>query len=332
MAKKKTNKSKKKAQKKLKLWEIILFILIVAGAVWYFNFGGKAIVDDLLNQGQEKIGSTLQDNFGIDLKELTGEEKTSETAQATTTNTAFQEEGDIYAQLENPICLGTKNNGKADDHEVHSYNGFKLCYRENYENAEWVSYTITKEELNSVTKRTDNFRSDPAISTGSSTNADYKKSGYDKGHLAPAADMAWSKESMDDCFYMSNMSPQAPNFNRGIWKELEENVRDWVEKFETITIITGPILEKDANEYKSIGENKVSVPEYYYKALLTKDANQNWTAIGYILPNEKCEGDFFDYAVTVDEIEKRTGLDFFSVFPDDIETIVESTYNLEYWQ
>ena len=155
-----------------------------------------------------------------------------------------------------------------DDRELRFFPGYALCYRESYEQAEWVAYTLTPEKLIKNTKRTGEFREDPEISTGSALPEDYRFSGYDRGHLAPAADFAYSLETMTDSFFMSNMSPQTPAFNRGGWAKLEAFVRTLAAKAETLYIVTGPVLEKKAGEYGSIGENCVSVPEFYYKALL----------------------------------------------------------------
>lgn len=217
-------------------------------------------------------------------------------------------------------------------HEVHTYAGFELCYREDYEDSEWVAYTITREKLVSVIKRTDDFRADTSITTGSATPADYKASGYDRGHLAPAADMQWSSETMHESFLMSNMTPQAPQLNRGMWKELEENVRKWAQNFGEVTVVTGPVLEKPSAEYSSIGSNKVAVPEFFYKALLSKSNNGDTIMAAFIMPNKKCEGEIWDYAVSVDEIEERTGIDFFSALDDSIENETEKNINLSEWK
>ena len=108
---------------------------------------------------------------------------------------------------------------------VHHAN-YTLQYNEEHEQASWVAYRLTSHHLqNPSTKRKDNFRSDPKVKTGSATLSDYKGSGYDRGHLAPAADFKWSSTAMSESFYMSNMSPQVPGFNRGIWKKLESKIR-----------------------------------------------------------------------------------------------------------
>ncbi len=110
--------------------------------------------------------------------------------------------------------------------EIIQHTGYVLKYNEYFEQAEWVAYQLTIEEVNGDFERSNNFRKDLHISTGSATLKDYKNSGYDRGHLIPAADMKWSPDAMGASFFMSNMSPQNPSFNRGIWKKLEGQVRN----------------------------------------------------------------------------------------------------------
>jgi|GEM_PF-1799349 len=231
------------------------------------------------------------------------------------------------------------------DHELHTYAGYTLCYRESYEQSEWVAYSLTRSQLeHKVTGRTNDFRADTLISTGSAKPADYKGSGFDRGHLAPAADMAWSLKSAHDSFLMSNMSPQAPSFNRAIWKLLEEAVRNWAQQYGTIYVVTGPVLEKDANEYQSIGESEVAVPEYFYKALLVfipvyrelspetgRSTNGEEEIEAYrvqcaafIVPNKGSGKDIYKFICSVDLAEERTGLDFFANLPDEVEDLAES--------
>ena len=238
----------------------------------------------------------------------------------------------LPAGLEKPVCAASH---KATDHQIRQFDHYSLCYRESYEQAEWSAYCLTEEELVKNAGRTDDFRSDPEIATGSATPADYKKSGYDRGHLSPAADFAFDEKAMSETFYMSNMSPQKGSLNRGIWKDLESEVRLWAKNFGRVYVVSGPILEKPAAEYESIGENGVSVPEFYYKVILAplyadeadKASPENADsviAMGYIFPNERCEGSLDDYAVSVDEVEKRTKLDFFALLEDKVENEVEA--------
>lgn len=185
---------------------------------------------------------------------------------------------------------------------------YTLSYSEYHEQAEWVAYELTRNEVLGQFERTDNFRADPAVSTGSASLADYRGSGYDRGHLAPAADMKISDLAMRDSFYMSNMSPQDPSFNRGIWKKLEAIVRQMAYDNGAIHVVTGPVLNR--GNFQTIGPNRVSVPEFYYKIILDY-REPELKAIGFILPNEKSSISLNSFAVTVDEVERVTGIDFY---------------------
>ena len=228
------------------------------------------------------------------------------------------------SELEIPLCPASTCGENSGDHEIHGYSGFSLCFRNSYKDAEWVSYTLTQEKLIKNARRTNKFIEDKNISTGSAKLSDYKSSGYDRGHLAPAADMAWSEQSENESFLMSNMTPQVPQFNRGIWKELESQVRKYAQNLDFLIVATGPILEKQPEEYSTIGQSKVCVPEYFYKVLLAKDKDGNWQSIGFIIPNEKSEQDILSYKVCVNEVEAKTGIEFFSALDDSIEEEVES--------
>mgnify|MGYP001043463153 FL=1 len=200
---------------------------------------------------------------------------------------------------------------------------YVLSYSEAHEQAEWVFYELTRQEAKGGYERTDDFRSDGAISTGSASLADYKGSGYDRGHLAPAGDMAFSTVAMSESFYMSNMSPQDPSFNRGIWKQLESLVRAWAQDDGDLFVVTGAILE---DGLPTIGVNRVSIPRYYYKVVLDWDNNgQEVRSIAFVLPNQKGVGKLYHYAVSIDSVEALTGIDFFASFSDDLEAQFEST-------
>jgi endonuclease G len=207
------------------------------------------------------------------------------------------------------------------------HTGYTLSYNETYEQANWVAYELTNEETQANAKRTNRFIIDPLVTTQTANNQDYMGSGYDKGHLAPAADMAWSEISMVESFYFSNMSPQAPSFNRGIWNKLEDQVRTWAKEYEAVYVITGPVLK---DELPTIGSNKVAIPEYYYKVILDY-RKPEIKAIGFIMPNEASKEPLQHFAVTVDSVEAFTGINFFHQLPDDEEQIIESNLQINQW-
>ena len=135
-------------------------------------------------------------------------------------------------------------------HEIHHYEGFSLCYREAYEQSEWVAYKLTKEDLVKNVARNKNFTEDERITTGSALNIDYKQSGYDRGHLAPSADMCRNAKTQRECFMFSNISPQNHNMNSGIWANAESYARNMAKTYGSVYVVTGPLLEKPAMDYK----------------------------------------------------------------------------------
>jgi endonuclease G, mitochondrial len=179
----------------------------------------------------------------------------------------------------------------------------------------------------SVVQRTDDFRPDLLVTTGSAELADFAGSGYDRGHICPAEDMSFSEEAMSETFYLSNMSPQDPSFNRGIWSSLEAQVREWASDYDSLFVITGLVLTSNKG---TIGANKVSVPKYYYKVILDY-CQPEIKMIAFLLPNEKGVGTIVSYSVTTDSVEMLTGIDFFPALPDDIENKLESNCKPENW-
>jgi endonuclease G len=207
----------------------------------------------------------------------------------------------------------------------HTY--YTLSYSEKNEQANWVYYCLTDSMvIKGGQERSSSFKMDKLIPTESAKSSDYTKSGFDRGHLCPAADMDFAPTAMLESFLMSNISPQTPDFNRGIWKELEEQVRDWAKKEREIYIITGPIF-KDIKGV--IGKEEVTVPGYFFKIIYDVTGNQK--IIAFILPNEKSNRPLTDFAVPVDKTEELTGFDFFSQLPDDVENNLESKVQLAGW-
>ena len=210
-----------------------------------------------------------------------------------------------------------------------SYTGFDLGYNEQYEQAAWVAYVLTRDEVETgIIERSDNFRSDPHISSGSASLADYRGSGFDRGHLAPAGDMQWNEEAMSESFFMSNMSPQLPAFNRGIWKKLESEVRNWALEKDSIYVITGPVL---APIDSFIGENQVGIPQYYFKVLVDLSPPEH-SLIAFLLPNAPSSDSLLGFVISVDSLEIVTGYDFFGGAPNqDMMDWMEKELDLDSW-
>ncbi len=184
---------------------------------------------------------------------------------------------------------------------------YTLSYNEKFEQAEWVAYELKKEYLKNNDFKRPYFIEDPKVTTGSADWRNYKKSGYDKGHLCPAGDMEFNNDAYNDTFYTSNISPQKHDFNSGIWNRLEQKTRYWAGKYNDIYVVTGGILN---DSDKKIGTEKVAVPKYFYKVILARSGKEH-KAIAFLVPNEDSDKSLYDFVVSIETLEKMTGIDFF---------------------
>ena len=206
-----------------------------------------------------------------------------------------------------------------------------LGYNEKHEQASWVAHIILPDVREGNLSRTNDFREDSLVATGTAVKDDYWYSGYDRGHLAPSADFRWSAQAISESYFYSNMSPQRPEFNRERWAELENWPRAAVmAENEQLILITGPILREGLPQITQ-GPNKVSIPEFYYKIILDIEGKEK-KAIAFLMPNKECTYPVISYAVTVDSIESLTGLDFFSALEDDLEKQLESKADSKKWE
>lgn len=212
--------------------------------------------------------------------------------------------------------------------QVIAHEGYTVSYNSQWCIPNWVAYELTADEVYGEVPRGDDFVPDPLAKGNTATTNDYKRSGYDRGHMVPAGDMKWSKTAMDESFYLSNICPQNKNLNKGDWKELEELARKWAVEYGNIYIACGPIV---LNNYKTIGENNVVVPESFFKVFL-RDTGNRWTCIGFLFENKAGNKKLNTYIRSIDEIEKLTGIDFFPLVPDDVEEKIESQTNVYEWK
>ena len=211
------------------------------------------------------------------------------------------------------------SNGEVVEHTYYS-----LSYLEEHEQAEWVHYKLNSSMLTGQIPRKKNYTLDQKVSTGSAKTSDYTNSGFDRGHLVPAADMKMDFTSVKEAAYMSNISPQKPKFNQGVWKKLEENARDLAKKTE-LYITTGGVLS--SVDLKKIGKNNLSVPDQFYKIIYD---TKNQKMFAYLMPNKKIDSRE-KYVVTVDSIETLTGIDFYHQLDDELENKLESIKNNLLW-
>lgn len=207
----------------------------------------------------------------------------------------------------------------------HDY--FTLSYSEKHEQAEWVAYELKKSYVRNANFKRPYFIEDSKVKTGSADWRNYKKSGYDKGHLCPAGDMEFAINAYNDTFFTSNISPQIHDFNGGIWNRLEQKTRYWATKYDGVYVITGGVLQPSL---KTIGKEEVSVPNYFYKILLD-NSNGEYKMIAFLVPNIKSNKPIYDFVVSVDRIEKMTGIDFFPKLNDKTENSLEKDSDYKSW-
>jgi len=204
---------------------------------------------------------------------------------------------------------------------------YTLSYNEKAEQAEWVAYELKKDYIKRSDFKRPFFIEDPKVLTQSADWRNYKKSGYDKGHLCPAADMEFDINAYNDTFFTSNISPQNRDFNGGIWNRLEQKVRFWAVKYDGLYVVTGGVLKGDL---KAIGKEDVLVPKYFYKVLLSSYKG-NYKMLAFLMPNEKSSKPIFNYVVSVDQLESITGIDFFPKLEDSLENSLEKNVDLNSW-
>ena len=321
---------------------LIIILLLVSGIIFYgVNETGEFTGNTIAKKEPAKEEKASSSSNKIKKKEL--EKSDSEESRKIDSSDISSLDGQEENSTLNENLPDYSNSGEyyytnsfdfawpayTQDDAIVEHQFYTLAYNEKTEQAKWIAYSLSSANLkNAQFKRKDNFKSDPDVSTESASPTDYAKSGYDRGHLAPAADFTWTKEGLDESFYMSNMSPQVPGFNRGIWKKLEEQVRTWAKENHKLYIVTGPVVQKRADK---IGKNKVSVPQYYYKVILDIQEPE-LKAIGFLMKNEKSSKDIMAFAMSIDDLEEFTGLDFFPSIPDELEGKLEKAFDKGLWR
>lgn len=283
-----------------------------------------------------------------------GDEKYDDVATATNKKSTDKEksttdEGSIFDRIKDKVFnqdsqeeTTTTDNGEIPDFalpairksdEIIKHKNYTLRYEEDYEVPAWVVHKLRGEYTTGRASRGDNqFMPDRNVKGNSALSGDYSSTGYDRGHMVPAGDFKCCQELMTETFYMSNICPQTPDFNRGIWENIESRIRGWAVRDEELFIVTGPILRKGL---PTIGRyNNVAVPEFFYKIALFYQPKSGKTprAIAFLLPNEALHGKRMNnYVVSVDEVEKATGLDFFAKLPNELQAKLESNSSWEAW-
>lgn len=233
-------------------------------------------------------------------------------------NKTTEEEFEVYDDVSGFDYLPTSTTNSIVKHQYYS-----LSYSEKHEQAEWVAYELKSSQIKRNDFKRPYFKIDRKVKTKAAHWRNYKNSGYDRGHLCPAGDRGFSKQAYNETFLTSNISPQIHNFNAGVWNELEQKTRRWAKKEKQLFIVTGPVFE---NTNTTIGTEHVTVPTHFYKIIL-KYGNGKPKCIAFLIPHKIKSQSYKNYIVTVDELEKKLGIDFFPALEDDVENRLEANYN-----
>ena len=207
--------------------------------------------------------------------------------------------------------------------------GYTVSYNKETRQANWVAWHLTAEHVKGTVKRpgSNAWHEDTEVPYPRATREDYRGSGWSRGHLCPAADCKWDEKVMYESFLLTNCSPQHRALNSGDWNETERACRRWAEKFGEVYVVTGPIFYRQ--EHLTIGDNRVVVPEAYFKVVLCLKGTPK--GIGYVCKNTSKNRTKDFYVNSIAQIERITGITFFPLLPKDIAKKVKEHADPKEW-
>jgi endonuclease G len=296
------------------------FAVILAALLSYFPISQKLNDKNVANELPKQevvVENNQQTETEIDFQEAT--------SQTDTRHIDINEAETVIRTVNLEIPAKLKDRSE----KIMRRSNYTVSYNRNWNLPNWVAWELNKNETKGKNNRNEEFTSDPELPKVNQVEPwDYSGSGYDRGHMCPAGDNHFDAKAMNESFYMSNICPQNHELNTGKWNDLEIACRRWANKYGEVYIVCGPIIDK--RKGKRIGkEHDIIVPEQFFKVILitsTKPAR----AIGYIFENNGSDRPYKAYSI--DEIEQKTGMDFFPNLPDNIENIVESRYEVSDWR
>ena len=300
---------------------VVCFIGVLFIYNWFYPVSKTRPVEKKQDRAETIVRPKISDKGGSG---TSGKKAAQATKNKQTTNP--KKGTSAYTFQEGAEIPRLKNKQKE---QVIKHEGYTVSYNSEYRIANWVAYELTATEAKSKkTERSNKFVSDPQVKGATAMNEDYTRSGYDRGHLAPAGDMKWSAKAMRESFYLSNICPQKPKLNRGIWKDLEEQCRLWALDNGSLLIVTGPVITGDM---KRLGKNRVAIPKAFYK-VLCYHTEKGYKGIGFLFENRDYKDNSLkSMAIPIDSVEKATGIDFFPSIPDDQENEMEAAVDWSRW-
>lgn len=216
-----------------------------------------------------------------------------------------------------------------ESEHVIAYSGFTVSYNHKTLIPNWVAYELTAEDLEvRYASKSSSFSMDMNLQGRQAMREDYSHSGWDKGHMAPKADMRWSEQAYWESHYFTNICPQDHGLNAGDWNSLEKKIREWAMKYGKVYVVCGPII--DEAKYGTIGRNRVAIPDKFFKAVLVNDGG-SYSAVAYVMENNSKHHNLKNYIYTVDELEAMIGRNLFEALDAIGGETVEGSVKEETW-
>ncbi len=280
------------------------------------------------NKGIQAVGTNGENATGLYDAQNAGR------AEAQTAGSTMRQTAKTVVMYEMPAPL------KDRPEQILKRKGYTVSYNSETKNPNWVAWHLTKSHTyGSFQRREEVFSEDESVKAPRATNNDYFNSRYDRGHMCPAGDNKWDKEAMTQSFLFTNICPQNHGLNKYEWNDLEIQCRDWAREYGAVDIVCGPLYSSKGGRYKvgsshdpqqkTIGRNKVWVPDAFFKVVLCRQGRPK--AIGFVYRNEGVKQLKTEAVRTVDEVEALTGIDFFPALDDDMENRIEASANLSDW-
>lgn len=230
--------------------------------------------------------------------------------------------------FQEPVDLTKQRVGRGVSDKMLTRKAYVTSYNKQTRCPNWVAWTLTKAHTyGSIQRENERFEEDLDVAAPRATFQDFYNSRYDRGHMCPAGDNKWDEEAMKQSFLLTNICPQNHGLNKEDWNDLEIQCRTWARRFGELTIVCGPLFE-DENP-RQIGRNRVTVPSGFFKVVCRMQPTP--AAVGFIFTNDGHRQPWRQQAVSVDDVEQRTGFNFFHMLPDDVEDAVEAVSTLEDW-
>ncbi len=300
--------------------KIRLSSLLCCATLWLFAACQLPLPSDLKPQPDSMPEPWDQYTRSLQAAENNISTNTAATCDSVNASEQQQQEDDPLLYLEIPAYTA--------DEDLYRYTGYVSSYNHQTLVPDWVAYLLTDEETNGDVTDKFSFSRDPQVRGRQASREDYRNSGYDKGHMAPRADMKWSRQACYESYFFTNICPQVHSMNAGAWNKLEQQTRRLAGHYGRVYVVTGPIF--DSSTPKTIGEACVAVPDRFFKALLVPDGD-GYHAIAFVMHNDERKQSPRQSAMTVDELEQLLGRDLFPHLDDAWEAKAEASYNWADW-